>query len=171
VEIEWLAEHLESCPACSGGGERGQNEFVEVLRSKGKADEMPGDDFFAAQRETIMGSVRAEPRKSLPRPRVRLVGGWRSYAGIGLAAGLALFIAWSGMRPSSRGDRAQLALAPPAVESELANQDQVDVGQYDDDGWLLAAGDPLEGARRLSVKDLDDAELDELDAVLSSEEG
>lgn len=78
ADVEWLAAHLEGCPACSGFGdplsaeivaavratEAGQGGAVDRGRSSGIAGGPADDAFFAAQRAAIMDAIRAEPTRS-----------------------------------------------------------------------------------------------------------
>ncbi|MEW6272208.1 MAG: zf-HC2 domain-containing protein, partial [Thermodesulfobacteriota bacterium] len=59
-DAEWLAAHLDGCPACATSDERAMAPLFAALRAHDRAD-LPDELFFAARRREILSQVGGEP--------------------------------------------------------------------------------------------------------------
>lgn len=180
-EAEWVAAHLDACPACSLAGDPAAASLLGALRALGEAD-APDDAFFAERRAAIMARVLetdAAGRTSRGRrqgvERAATRRRWMPVA-LALAAGLALVLATT-LRRAPGPER-------PAVAPQDASEVEVelpDAGALPDvaaeDVWAAAGDDPLLELATATdrslrdLRDLTDEELDEIEGLLLSVPG
>lgn len=84
-DLAWAEAHVDACPRCAATASSDAALVARALRSA--ADDLPGDDFFAARRASILAAIAAEDVAASParaparRPAARLVATRSTSAG------------------------------------------------------------------------------------------